>query len=463
MNNDNIYDVVIVGAGIGGLVCGCYLAKYGKSVLIFDKNDHPGGCCTSFSRGGFRFDAAAHSLGGMSSQGPVGALLRDLGIRNLKLTRTDPSYILNLDGYKLNIWNDFIKTIDALKRDFKAESNRLEEFFKFIYTATAVSLIKLKDLTFQELLDQYFYDEKLKAILYSPLLGNTGVDPLRISVFTAIKFYQQYVLDGGYHFGGGMQELPDLLMKKFCELGGEMKLSSEVDKILIEHNTALGIKIKEKNYYAQVTVSNIDSRKTFLELVGVDKLDSKTKDLLISLRPSSSLYACYIGLRKHTVCDLTPGITHWVIGDYDIKKIYQNVNNCKLTFDWLAIRLSKNRRNLQIFTIAPLMDEIYWRDNDIFWKEGLRKRATAVIPNFSNQADLFLTANPRTIMQWTANYNGATCGWESTPDQFFLSGLSQKTFIKNLYLVGHWTTLALGIPGVVNIGQSTARMILAKG
>ena len=59
----DIYDAVIIGAGVSGLVCGCYLAKAGMKVLIAEQHFKPGGYCTSFKRKGFTFDAAAHSFG----------------------------------------------------------------------------------------------------------------------------------------------------------------------------------------------------------------------------------------------------------------------------------------------------------------------------------------------------------------------------------------------------------------
>ena len=45
-----IYDAIIIGAGISGLVCGCYLAKAGMKVLIAEQHYKPGGYCTSFKR-----------------------------------------------------------------------------------------------------------------------------------------------------------------------------------------------------------------------------------------------------------------------------------------------------------------------------------------------------------------------------------------------------------------------------
>ncbi len=69
MSQNYDYDAIIIGAGIGGLVCGCYLAKAGMKVLIVEKNAQPGGYCTSFTRGGFTFDSCVHSLGSLRPEG----------------------------------------------------------------------------------------------------------------------------------------------------------------------------------------------------------------------------------------------------------------------------------------------------------------------------------------------------------------------------------------------------------
>ena len=58
----NNYDVVIIGAGIGGLVCGCYLSRSGLKTLIVEKNVLVGGYCTSFEKSGFVFDSCAGGI-----------------------------------------------------------------------------------------------------------------------------------------------------------------------------------------------------------------------------------------------------------------------------------------------------------------------------------------------------------------------------------------------------------------
>ena len=89
------YDVIVIGAGIGGLVCGCFLAKAGLKVLIAEQHHQPGGYCTSFRRRGFVFDAAAHSFGSCRENGNMRMILEALDLwKRIRVTRTVPSDIM---------------------------------------------------------------------------------------------------------------------------------------------------------------------------------------------------------------------------------------------------------------------------------------------------------------------------------------------------------------------------------
>ena len=77
------YDVVVIGAGNGGLTSALTLAKNGLKVLLLEKHNIPGGCATSFIRGRFEFEVALHQLSGMGTDdrpGPLRELLRELGV-----------------------------------------------------------------------------------------------------------------------------------------------------------------------------------------------------------------------------------------------------------------------------------------------------------------------------------------------------------------------------------------------
>ena len=60
MSND--YDVIVIGAGNGGLAAAAFTAKNGLKTLIVDKHNIPGGSATSFVRGRFEFETSLHEL-----------------------------------------------------------------------------------------------------------------------------------------------------------------------------------------------------------------------------------------------------------------------------------------------------------------------------------------------------------------------------------------------------------------
>src|SRR4030042_6088839 len=79
---DEEYDVAVIGAGIGGLTCAAYLAGKGKKVKVFEQHFVPGGCCTSFSRKGVKFDAGVLHLTGGKESGAFQKVLSALEIEN---------------------------------------------------------------------------------------------------------------------------------------------------------------------------------------------------------------------------------------------------------------------------------------------------------------------------------------------------------------------------------------------
>lgn len=127
------YDAIIIGTGIGGLVCGCYLAKAGMKVLICEQHYKPGGYCTSFRRGPFVFDAGPHCFGSYREGGILRNILRDLQVdKKLTIIRPDPTDVLITPEYKIPFWNDLKKTINEFQLAFPEEGKKIKKIFLLI-------------------------------------------------------------------------------------------------------------------------------------------------------------------------------------------------------------------------------------------------------------------------------------------------------------------------------------------
>jgi len=96
------YDLVVVGAGNGGLMAGCRASQMGLKTLVIEKHNLPGGCATSFRRGRFEFEASLHELtdfGEGPARGDLGRLFDELGIK-LKWLSIPDAYRIVVAGNK---------------------------------------------------------------------------------------------------------------------------------------------------------------------------------------------------------------------------------------------------------------------------------------------------------------------------------------------------------------------------
>jgi len=86
------YDVVIIGAGLGGLLCGAILSKEGLKVCILEKNEQIGGSLQTFRRDGLSLDTGIHYIGSLDQGQTLFQIFNYLGIMDrLELTKMDES------------------------------------------------------------------------------------------------------------------------------------------------------------------------------------------------------------------------------------------------------------------------------------------------------------------------------------------------------------------------------------
>ncbi len=463
MKFDKQYDVVVIGAGLGGLVCGALLAKKGKSVKVFEQGQIPGGCCVSFKRKGFTFDACVHYLTGCGPGGVIYFVLQMLSLENdIEFYRLSPHYKCILPGDSFEVSDDAEEYIQMLSTKFPHEKENIRPLFQTMTEAFtglmtlpsySPALLKYNSMVFQQVLDQHLKDNRLKGIL-SSLWPCAGLPPSRTSAAELSAIVAGCALSGNYYPKGGVQTIPNALAKALSRFGGQLELNTKVTRILMQKGKAVGIETESRERIgASVVVSNIAARQLFTQLMNPRELELGFVAKLGKREFCISDFLVYLGV------DLDPrdyGITcHEVIlrSTYDADAEYKAILQGNLT-SYLMLTCPtvcadpdlapKGQHCLVITALAPYhLRNVDWkRDKKRVAEEIIKKVEQQIVPDLSKHIVVMDSASPLTIERYTLNSEGAMLGWANLPENILQNSLQLKTSVENLYLAGQWT-----IPG----------------
>ncbi len=310
------YDVVIIGSGIGGLVCGCILSMEGFSVCIVEKNKQIGGCLQTYSRDKVIFDSGVHYLGGLEKGQNLYQIFKYVDIiKHLKLQK------LNEDAFdKIIIENDsneypfaqgYENFINQLLKFFPEEEQSLKNYCdKIKEVCEKFPLYNLRssedyqekasvlEIDTKALIDSVTTNPKLRAIL----AGNNALyagEPDKTPFYVHALINNSYIESSWKCINGGGQ-IAKYLARNILEHQGDILKNSEVKKIIEENGSITCIELTDgKKIYGKKFISNIHPKQT-LQMTDTNILRNVYKKRLANLENTVSSFTLNIVLKKNS-------------------------------------------------------------------------------------------------------------------------------------------------------------------
>jgi phytoene dehydrogenase-like protein len=458
------YDSIIIGAGIGGLVCAALLAKNGLKVVILDKEEQAGGYCRSFSCEGFTFDACIDSIGGLRKNEFLHKTMQSLGV-------LDKIQLIAVDPIRRNIFPDFTIDIPAgveeykhtLKSLFPKQSSGIDKVFclmENIFEDSVASVLNVSTPTqmyywvnrsFKELLDDHIDDIYLQAAL-SSYCNFLGLPASEVSAIAAACALIHYLKGGTFRVRGGIQKLINAIIETINCNNGKVVLGTEVAKINFTDNRPSGIEtVQGEIFNAKYIISNIDAKTLTGSLIGRDILPDDKIEAIEALNVSSSLIIMYLGVNcTLSHLGLIPSIGYFSCFDTDAmlnkdERISFGVSIPSIIDDTLA---PKGHSSVLVHWPCYRGWERFYDRN--ITESAFMGYAERIIPDLSKHVIFKKIADPKTFFKYTGNAGGSAYGWEQKPG--FLANASLFNDLpNNLKIVGHWAGYGGGImPSVLS-------------
>jgi all-trans-retinol 13,14-reductase len=488
------FDVLIIGTGMGGLVCGNILSREGYQVCMVEKNKQLGGCLQVYVRDKVIFDSGVHYLGGLDKGQNLYQIFKWLGLLDkLKLEKMDPAFdriLIGADQKEYRIMQGYDAFEDELIREFPDDAAAVRNYARAIReTCDCFPLYRLKGEGNAEkkleamkcsaklFIESLTQNEKLRAVLAgnNMLYAGSGENtPFYVHALTMDSY-----LESAWRVTDGGSQITKILAQNIRAAGGLIIKNREVKKMLMEGNRVRGVMLSDGTYVlAENFISNTTPAHTY-RMTDSPLIRPATRKRAEGLQHTISAFILNIVFKK----DHFPYIryNYYYQSPGSVWEMDQYPEN-----DWplgYAIYLTPGAKNgfakgMTIFAYMRYEEVQPWASsfNTISAKHPrgsdyetfkdkktnqLLDRVEERFPGLRNSILHTYTASPLSFRDYIGNDDGNLYG--SAKDYRYPLGtlVSPKTRIPNLFLTGQYLNLH-GILGTAISGMVTAIAVTGK-
>lgn len=489
------YDVVIMGSGLGGLVCANILVREGYSVCILEKNNQYGGNLQTFVRDKSIFDTGVHYIGGLEKEQNLYKYFTYLGIMNeLKLKKMDARFdritfggdereYYHLQG--VDSFEEYLKSVfPQEKKAIKTYLNKLKDtcgkfpLYNLELGESYYQNYDLLSLNAKDYLDSITDNNDLKAVLAGSnlLYAGSPKTPFYVHALSVSSYIQS-----SYRCVNGGVQIAKLLIKKIKKHGGKIYKYKEVTLLNVENNKIISAVTKDKTtIQGDLFISNFEPINTLKMLNGANIRKAYIKRIE-RIESVISAFCVYIVFKPKSFEYLNYNYYHfkdklgvWNTTNYKPKnwpESYMISFGAKKETDRWA-------ENMTIITYMNYDEVKRWEntfntvaeeskrgdDYEKFKKEKAElviKEIEKKFPDIKEKIQSVYTSSPLSQRDYIGANRGSIYGYVKDSNSPLKSFLSPKTKINNLFFTGQSLNLH-GILGVTISGIVTCSEILGR-
>ncbi len=310
------YDIIVIGSGIGGLVCGNLLSLEGYKVCVLEKNKQIGGCLQTYVRDKVIFDSGVHYIGGLGKGQNLYQIFKYLGLmEKLKLEKMDGNafdkIIIENDDKEYSLAQGYENFIAVLSADFPGEEEAIRKYCETMQSVCKKfplynlriggeykekqDVLEIDTKTFIESLTS---NKKLQAVLAGNNILYAG-EPQKTPFYIHALVLNSYIESSWKCIDGGSQ-IAKILAQNIRKKGGAVLTNREVKKIIEENGKAVHVETQDSTvFYAKYIISNIHPSKT-MEMLETSLIKSAYRNRLKNAENSISCFSLNVVLKKNT-------------------------------------------------------------------------------------------------------------------------------------------------------------------
>ena len=485
-------NIIVIGAGFGGLSAAIRLLAQGHKVTLIDKRDKPGGRGYQYELNGFKFDGGPTVITAPYMFDEMFELAGKKREDYFDLIELNPFY--RIFNEKTEYFNYYRDMDQASAEVAKFNPGDVEGYRKFVDSTVEIfnrfqpytekPFLKFTDMlkimpdvmktgTLRSMYGyakKYISDDFLRRVTsFHPLLigGNPFDTP---SIFgLIIQFERQW----GVHYArGGTGAIAHALLQLFREEGGEVMMETEVDKILFKNKKACGVRLKDGEVLnADIVVSNSDVAFTYKNMI--DRSDRpRMVDLYYdNVQYSNSLVVIYFGTKRRYLDSKLHH--HNIILGKRYKGLLHDIFNKKKMPDDLSLYLHmptitdssiapEGCESFYVLSLVPHLDAgIDWNEiGDAYCDNVLQFLEDNYLPDLKSNIVAKHHIDPIHFRQTLNSHKGAAFSVKPSLLQTGWARPHNKSgFFKDLYFAGAGTHPGAGVPAVLASGKIVANLV----